>query len=117
MDRSTRPDPIDKPGLDDASAALTATFQRAIANDPVLSAMMPRSPSYRYWLRRQVMFCYNTTPMMGADGRWCSWIYRPEGPGRLTGKATQWRMVRKARHATRAKAKARALRLWREAAK
>jgi len=89
-------------------------FAALIDRDPALRALFPRSVAYTYWQLGQRMFAYNTEPQSTAP-RWLSWIYEPIGPGRLSGKATRWAMKRSRRHATRAGAKARALKLYEQA--
>lgn len=72
-----------------------------------------REPRYRYFQHKQVMYCWTTEPL---DGTYAAFIYRPEGTGARTGKASQWRKVKELRFRQRKTAKARALK-WYQTAK
>ena len=71
---------------------------------------LPAAPGYRFFMHAGVRFCWNTEPADEPAGKWFSWLYVP-----VKGKPDTYTMKRRAKSATRAKAKQRALLLWRQA--
>jgi hypothetical protein len=72
-------------------------------------------PRSRYFLNRGAhqRFCWTTQPV---DGHFFSWIYVPTEDEWVDGKPTLFDRTREVKHSTRRVAKARALRLARQAA-
>lgn len=83
-----------------------------------LARLAPRDPRYRYWQTADGrMFLYTTERF--SDGKFGSAVLVPVGKGARSGKGkvTTWRTTREVHHATRKAAKARAYRLFQQAAR
>jgi hypothetical protein len=75
-----------------------------------MARFMPRQPNYRYFTGPNGwMYCWTTERM--SDGKYAAFVYRTEGKGARSGKATSYRKIKELHFTKRTTAKARAL-MW-----